>query len=497
MDQNENSNNSIQKKEINNRIIINNTIWKFAERILAQLVSLVVSIILARLLLPNDYGIVSMVIIFITIANVLVTSGIPSSLVQKADADAKDFSSVFFFNVALSIVLYLILFVVAPYIAIFFEMELLTNVLRVLGLQIILNGVKSVIHSFIAKKFLFKKYFLSTLVGTVVSGVVGITMAYNGFGVWSLVAQYLTNSLIDTIILWFTVKWRPTWTFSIKRIWSLLSFGWKMLVEGLANTIIGELRNFIIGKVYTSEDLAFYNKGQQFPKIIVTNISSSISSVLFPAVAAIQDDKERVVALLRKSIRLTSFIVFPILTGLGVVAPQFISVLLTDKWLETVPFLQIACFTFALQIGMIPRHQALNGTGRSDVFMIEHMIARAVGLVLLFLTYKISVLAIALSSIASGLVLTLIVFYTSKKYNGYKIKDQIVDVLPSIIGCVLFAIPVMLLNYSGIAPIPLLFIQVGTGIAIYVIYSIIFKIREFAFCVNFIKKMFHRREERN
>lgn len=483
---------SIGVQEIDHRVVISNTIWKFFERIAAQLVSLVVSVILARILLPTDYGIVSMVIIFITIANVLVSSGIPSSLVQKKDSDNKDFSSVFFFNLVFSVLVYFVLFFTAPYIAQFFNMPQLQIVLRVLGLQVIFTAFKSVIHSFVSKYFLFRKYFWVTFIGTALSGVVGIIMALCGCGVWALIAQYLTNSLTDTILLWFTVKWRPEWYFSFQRVKKLISFGWKLLFESISSTIVGEIRNLIIGKVYSSADLAFYNKGQQFPKLIVTNVSSSINSVLFPAVATIQDDQQRVVALLRKSIRLISYVAFPLLTGLAIVAPQFISLLLTDKWLECVPFLRISCFTFALQLGMVPRHQALNGTGRSDVFMIEHMISRVIGLVLLFLVYKKSVLAIALTSIVTGLILTVTVFYTSWKYNNYKLKDQIKDVLPSMVGCLLFAVPVFFMGKIQIHASLLLGLQIITGILLYWTYSIVFKVPEYYFCTNFIKNLLSR-----
>ena len=342
----------MEENNVTKEKLISNVFWKFLERIAAQLVSLIISVILARLLMPEDYGIVALVIIFITIANCFVSEGIPASLIQKKDADNHDFSSVFYFNIVFSIVLYLILFFTAPFITGFFHTDGLTLVLRILGIQILISSVKSVLHAYVSKHLIFKKFFWATLIGTVISGVTGVIMAFNGCGVWSLVAQYLTNTLIDTIILWFVVKWRPIWYFSFKRIGKLFSFGWKLLLESLSNTIVGEIRSVIIGRVYSSSDLAYYNKGQQFPRLIVQNIGVSISSVMFPAVAAVQDDKEKVILLLRKSIRLTSFVIFPLLVGLGTVAKPFITILLTEKWLSVVPFLQIACFTNLLSIGM-------------------------------------------------------------------------------------------------------------------------------------------------
>ena len=484
-----------EEEMVSRRTLLTNTVWKFGERIIAQLVSLVISVVLARILMPEDYGLVSMVLIFITIANVLVTDGIPSSLVQKKDSDDKDFSSVFYLNIVLSIVLYLALFFTAGPIESFFNTDGLALVLRVLGIQIIMSSIKSVIHSYVAKNFMFKKFFWATIIGTIISGVVGIVMAYNGFGVWALVAQYLINTFIDTVILWIVVKWKPILYFSFKRIKKLFSFGWKMLFEGVSNVVFGELQSFIIGRVYTSSDLAFYKKGQQFPQIIVSNACSAVSSVLFPAFSKIQDEKEKVLFLLRRSVRLFSYILFPMMVGLFVVAKPFITVLLTEKWLDAVPFLQITCIVCIISVGLYPRHQAMTGTGRSGVFMIEHFAARIVGVVLLVIFYKTSVLAIALTGIGSAVVLAITVLVTSKVYNGYRIRDQLLDILPITIGCVLFGVPVYFLGMLDISPYIVLTIQVITGIVIYLLYSWIFKIPEFKFCINCVKKVLNFRKK--
>ena len=380
--------------KIDSQNVISNIIWKFAERILAQVISLVVSIILARLLLPDDYGAIAMVTVFITIANVFVNDGIPNALIQKRDADDLDFSSVFYFNFALSVFIYLVLFIFAPYIATFYDSVILCPVVRVMGLRIIVASVNSVQHAYVSKNLMFKKYFWSTLFGTLFSGVIGILMAYKGFGIWALVAQYMINTSVDTIVLFLTVNWRPTMKFSLNRVRSLFGFGWKILFESVSNTMAGQLQNLIIGKVYTAGDLAYYTKGQQFPSLIVTNITSSIGSVLFPAMSNRQDNKKQVLDMLRKSVRMSSYVVYPMLTGLVVVATPFISLVLTEKWIDTVPFLQVFCLLNAPTVGMIPRHQALNATGRSDVFMNEHIIARIVAIGVLLLTYKISILAI-------------------------------------------------------------------------------------------------------
>ncbi|MBR0090675.1 MAG: lipopolysaccharide biosynthesis protein [Lachnospiraceae bacterium] len=469
--------------------LISNVIWKIAERMLAQIVSLVVSVVLARLLAPDDYGALSMVIVFIAIANVFVTNGLPSALIQKKDADEMDFSSCFYLNLLLSIILYSIIFIAAPYIASFYGNSILQPVIRVLGCQVVIASVNGVQHSYVARNMMFKRYFLATLFGTVVSGVVGITMAYKGMGVWALVAQYMLNTAIDTIVLFFTVEWRPKPFFSLQRVRELFRFGWKILFESVSNTAAGQLQNLVIGKAYTTADLAFFTKGQHFPNLIVNNITSSIGAVLFPAFSNEQENKTKVLEMLRKSVRMSYYVVYPMLTGLAAVSTPFIKLLMTEKWLETVPYLQIFCLLHAPAVAMIPRHQALNGTGRSDIFMKEHIFARAVAIAILFLTYRISIMAILLGSILSTIILTIVVAYTSKQYNEYGYKDQIMDIMPTLCGCIVMGIPVYLLGNIGLASGTTLAMQVVAGIFVYYLYSRITDIAEYKICRQYVHSL--------
>lgn len=480
--------------ESNNNGIVSNVLWKFAERILAQVVSLIVSIVLARLLLPEDYGAIAMVTVVITIADVFVTNGIPTALIQKKNADTEDFSSVFYFNLLLSIAIYIVIFAIAPFVASFYSMPILSSVLRVMGTRIIISAVNSVQHAYVSRHMMFKKYFLSTLFGTLVSGVVGIAMAYSGFGVWALVAQYMTNTTIDTIVLFITVKWRPTLFYSWKRVKELVQFGWKVLFEGVSNTVYEQLQSLIIGRVYTSSDLGYYSKAQQFPNVLVVNISAAISSVLFPAISNIQDDNDRVLEILRKSVRLSCFVLVPLLTGLAAVATPFISVILTDKWLECVPYLQIYCL---INIGgaiLIPRHQALLGVGRSDVFMNEHIVARVIQIILLVLVYKKSVFAIAICTLIGSVLMVFIVFYTSKRFNGYLYSMQIRDFVPSAIGSLLMFCIVYPLTFLNTSSLLKLIVQVIVGFAVYYFYSIKFNSEGIAFVKRYIRRFVHRRE---
>ena len=373
--------------------VLSGLFWKFGERISAQLVTFIVSIVLARLLSPDDYGNIALVTVFITIANVFVVNGFGSALIQKQEADNVDFSSVFYANIVFSCFLYVIIFLVSPVVADFYASPILCPVLRVLGLRIPVAAINSVQQAYVSRHMLFKKFFFSTLFGTLLSGVVGCVMAYMGFGIWALVAQYLVNTSVDTIVLWFTVRWRPDFVFSFSRVKVLLSYGWKLLLSGLLDTGYTQLRSLIIGKKYTSADLAYYNRGQQYPQLVVTNINTSISSVLFPAISKCQDDLSRVKSMTRRAIKTSCYIMWPLMIGLGVIAEPLVSFMLTDKWLPCVPYLQIACFTYAFWPIHTANLEALKAIGRSDIFLQLEILKKGIGLVLLFLTMNYGVMA--------------------------------------------------------------------------------------------------------
>lgn len=418
--------------------VLSGLFWKFGERISAQLVTFIVSIVLARLLSPDDYGNIALVTVFITIANVFVVNGFGSALIQKQEADNVDFSSVFYANIVFSCFLYVIIFLVSPVVADFYASPILCPVLRVLGLRIPVAAINSVQQAYVSRHMLFKKFFFSTLFGTLLSGVVGCVMAYMGFGIWALVAQYLVNTSVDTIVLWFTVRWRPDFVFSFSRVKVLLSYGWKLLLSGLLDTGYTQLRSLIIGKKYTSADLAYYNRGQQYPQLVVTNINTSISSVLFPAISKCQDDLSRVKSMTRRAIKTSSYIMWPLMIGLGVIAEPLVSFMLTDKWLPCVPYLQIACFTYAFWPIHTANLEALKAIGRSDIFLQLEILKKGIGLVLLFLTMNYGVMAIALSLVVSTIISSFINASPNKKLLGYSYFDQIKDMVPSfLLSCVM------------------------------------------------------------
>ena len=468
--------------------------WKFAERISAQLVSFIVSVVLARILVPEAYGIVAMVMVFINIANVFVTSGFSNALIQKKDADETDFSTIFYCSFAVSVVLYGVLFFTAPFIAGFYQTEELTSVLRVFSLKIVLSSYSSVQHAYVSKHMIFKKFFFATFFGTVLSGIVGIIMALNGFGVWALVAQYLVNSVVDAMVLSFTVKWRPRLLFSWNAAKGLMRYGWKLLCASLIGTLYGNLRSLIIGKYYTSEDLAYYNRGKNFPDLIMNNVVSTITSVLFPAMSN-AGNKEEIRKMTQKSIRMTSYIVFPMMAGMALVARPFVLVLLTEKWSNAIVYLQLVCLYNACHTITQTNLQAINALGRSDVVLKLEFIKKPVGILMLIAAIPYGVFAVALTLPLSAIFTMIVNMQPNKKLLSYGFFEQLKDLFPALFLTGGMSVVVYLVGMLPLANVLLLIVQMVVGGGVYILLSVVLKNESFSYLwkyvVSFVKKRKH------
>ena len=469
-----------------NRALVN-FIWRFAERCGAQLVTFIVSIVLARILTPSDYGTIALVTVFTTILQVFIDSGLSTALIQKKDADDLDFSSVFYFNFVICIILYLIMFVSAPFIADFYKDSSLVSIVRVISLTLIISGVKGVQQSYVSRHMLFKRFFFSTLGGTIFSAVLGIIMAYAGLGVWAIVFQQLSNNAIDTLILWITVKWRPIKKFSWSRLKNLLSFGWKMLASSLLDTVYNNLRNMIIGKLYTSADLAFYNQGDKFPKLIVTNINTSIDSVLLPTMSNEQDNHVRVKDMTRRAIKISTYIMAPLMIGLAFCAKPIVQIVLTDKWLPCVPYLQIFCISYLFWPIHTANLNAIKAMGRSDLFLKLEVIKKFIGMILLLITMNISVMAMAYSLLISGLISQVINSWPNRYLLKYSYIDQIKDILPNIVMALIMGVFVYFISYLNLSVLISLIVQIILGGLIYLVLSIFTKNDSFTYLINILK----------
>lgn len=471
--------------------LLSNLFWKFAERISAQMVTLVVSLILARLLEPEHYGMVSIAMIFITVANVFVSDGFGSALIQKKDADALDFSTILYFNISFSIVLYLLIFMFAPLVQKFYGSgyELLTPVLRILGIRLILSAINSVQQAYVAKKMMFKMFFVSTFLGTVISAIVGITLAYKGAGVWAIVAQYLTNTTIDTVVLNIRLRKKPLLAFSFQRLIGLFKYGVNILGASLLVCGYQQLRAMIIGKIYSSSDLAFYDRAQQFPQVFVTNINSSIGAVLFPKMSNEQDDRSKVKETARMSIRFSSFFICPLMVGLAAVAEPLVRLLLTEKWISCVPLLRLFCIMYLVQPIHTANMQAIKAIGHSDIFAKLEVVKKSIELVSLLLVMKKGVTAIVLNMTILNILFVLFNTFPNVRLLNYKFSDQMKDIVPNFIKSLAMGGVVYCLHFIKIPEIVLLILQVVAGLLTYFMISIITKSSELAYLRKLIKSM--------
>lgn len=476
--------------------VLSGLFWKFSERMLAQIVSAVVAIVLARILSPSEYGTISLVTVFITIANVFVTSGFGTALIQKKEADNVDFSTIFYFNILFSLFLYFVLFIAAVFIADFYKMPILIPIIRVLALSIPIMGINSVQQAYVSREMLFKKFFYSTLGGTLFSGVVGIAMAYMGFGVWALVAQSLTNTVIDTIVLHLTISWRPIKAFSFVRLRSLFDYGWKLLVQSLILNIYASLRSLVIGKVYTTADLAYYTKGCQYPQLICTNIDTAMNSALFPAMSKEQSSVERVKSMARRTTKLSSYIMSPLLIGFMAVAEPFISLLLTDKWLPAVPYLRIICIVLLLRAPQTAILQAIKAVGRSDAVLKMDIPIRLFALIILFVSVKYGVIYVAVSEIITTLAATVLYVIVGQRIINYKSGEVCFDFGINIILSAIMGIAVWLLGKVLVSSnIILIFCQIIVGFICYILLSVVTRNENMIYILREVRQLISRRKK--
>lgn len=472
------------------RKIITNLIWRYAERCGAQIVNFVVQIILARIIAPEAFGTISLVLVFSQILQVFVDSGLGNALIQKKDADDLDFSSVFYFNMVWCVILYGMLYALAPLIAKFYGDMSLIAVTRVLCLTVVISGLKNVQQAYVSRTLQFKRFFFATLGGTVFSAVTGIWLAVSSAGVWALVAQKLSNLLADTVVLWFSVKWRPKLMFSITRLRQLFSFGWKLLATSLIDTLYGELQQLVIGKLYSPAELAYFNRGKQFPNFIAYNINASIDSVMLPVMSQQQDDRKQLKSILRRSFKTSIYIMAPLMTGLAVMAPSVVSLILSEEWLPCVPFMRILCVILMVQPLGTFNQNAVKAMGYSNILLKLETVKKVVGIVLLVSTMWFGVMAIAMAMLATEFTGIVISSIPNGKLLDYSFAEQVRDTFSSVLLALAMGIFVWaagrLLPFSMIVK---MLIQVALGGSFYVIGSKLTKNEAFEYLCNIVRHM--------
>ena len=470
--------------------IIFSLIWKYLEQCSAQAVQFVISIILARLLMPEDFGVIALVAIFISIANVFVASGLNSALIQKKDADELDFSSVFWLSLCIAFFVYIILFFAAPLIANFYEKDILISIVRILGLNLFIGVFNSMQGVVVAKNLLFKKMFYRSFIVSIPTGILGIFLAYRGFGVWSLIWQQMCGSILTYIFMQFVVKWKPKLIFSFARAKALFDFGWKLLVSALIALTFGNLHNLIIGKFFSTTTLGFCNKGESFPKLVITNIDSSIQAVMFPVFSEFQNDKEKLKQTFRRSITFSSFVIFPLMVLLAVVAEPTVRLILGEKWLPSVFFLQAYCFIYSLWFIHTNNLTIMNALGRSDLFLKLEIIKGIIIPLVVIVTLVIfeSIYALIGAMVVISLLGTFINSFPNKRLLGYGFLKQAKDILPAFIISLVTGIVVFPFSFFDIPDFATIILQIAFGLAIYLLLAKMFKLESMDYFLGILKR---------
>ena len=467
--------------------VLSGFIWRFLERFSYQIITLCVTILLQRLLDPEMYGIVSKVTVITAILLVFVDSGMANALIQKKDPDDLDFSSVFYFNMCFCLLLYLGLYALAPRLAVVLKEARLVPVMRVLGLTLVVSGLKNVQEAYVRKTMQFKLFFRSTIGGTVFSGALGIFLALRGFGVWALVWQQLSNVAVNTLILWFTVGWRPKRMFSLERLRGLFRYGVKLLGASLLDVGYQKIYPLIIGVTEGNAEMAFFEKGQHYPNTANDLVMTTMDGVLLPAMAEQQQQKERLREMTRRAILIGSFAVMPLMAGFAACAEPLVRLAVTAKWLPTVPYLRIFCIIYAFTPLHLANLNAIKAVGESGTFLVLEIIKRGLEAAVLIITVRYGPYAMALGLLGSELASLGINAWPNRRILDYSFLRQMKDILPTVLLSLLMAACVYALSLLRLPDLPTLLIQIPLGVAIYVLGARLLKLQSFAWLLSLVK----------
>ncbi len=476
--------------------VVTNLFWRLGERFGAKMVQFLVQMILAKMLTPEIWGTIGLILIFIEVLQVFIESGLGNALIQKKDADDLDFSTVFYFNCVICGAAYLLMFFAAPLIAWFYKAPELTSAIRVMSLVLVVSGLKNVQQAYVSKNMLFKRFFFATLIGTLTAAVIGIAMAYFGFGLRAIIAQNLINVTIDTCILWITVKWRPKKAFSFQRLKQLYSFGWKLFASSLMEVIYLKLRGLIIGRKYSKEDLAYYTYGEYFPQFITSILNSSIDSVLLPSMSSVQDSRENVKNMTRRAIKIGTYILMPFMVGIMVCAGPVVRIVLTEDWLPVIPYLRILCISYAFMPIHTANLNAIKAIGRSDTYLKLEIIKKFVDFASILATMFISVKAMVYGVLVASIISQVINAWPNKKLLNYSYLEQVADMIPQIIASTIMGAVIYLINLVDIHYLLMLAIQVPLGVIVYIICSKLMHIDSFDYLLDVIKSLLNRKKDK-
>ena len=472
---------SIKKKALTSFV------WRLGEGVIAEGITFIVGMILARLLMPEEFGLVALTGLVLAIVNVFADCGLGQALIQKKTADDLDTNTVFFAGLALSILLYICVFFLSPFFAKIFHQPTVSILIRVSALILFLSSYNSVQTAEISRALDFKKFFYVGIISSLVSGIVGVCMALSGMGVWALIAQRVSYTLTKTITLNRIIKWIPRLQFSMERFRSLFSYGSKLMAGGVIGMIFNQMKGFLIGIKYEPSDLSYYNRGESLPSILCNNINGTVNQIMLPALSKLQDNPDAMKAGLRRSISLSSFLLFPMMFGLVATSDNVITILFSDKWLCAVPFLRVISIGYCFQILSSANLMAVNASGRSDISLKLEFIKKPIFLALLLIGMHIGPLAIAFSVAVNSIFAMIINAWPNCKLINYSLIEQWKDLFPQFLIAILMSVLVALLGKLDINIYVLLFGQVVLGVVVYVGLSKLLKLEAFNYAERTIK----------
>ena len=457
---------------------IKGVIWNGVDRFAARGIQFVFGILIARLLVPEDYGVVAMLNIFLAVSQSFIDSGFGTALVRKIDRTETDFSTVFFFNIAVAVIFYLALFVSAPAIANFYNIPLLESITKVVALNLIIGSLTGVHNAKLSILIDFKSRAKVSIISTLLTGALGLIMAYSGYGVWALVVQSLFSGVIRTIMLWMIVEWHPQLVFSWKSFKELFSFGSKLLVSGLLDTLYNNVYSLVIGKVFSPSTLGVYSRASGLAEFPSSNITAVLQGVTFPVLSSIQNEEDRLVDAYKRLIRISAFIVFPLMIGLAAVADPFIHIVLTDKWAGTIPLLQIICFSMMWYPIHAVNLNILQVKGRSDYFLKLEVIKKVQGVIILLVTLPLGIMAMCIGSVVNSIICLVWNTHYTKKLMNYGLINQMKDLFHIILHSMIMGVIVFIVVCFMHSVWLQLLVGVFAGMVYYMVGAYIMKFPE-------------------
>lgn len=473
---------------VNRDTVTSSLFWKFLERCTAQLVTLLVGIVLARLLAPEDFGALAILLVFVNLSVILTEAGFNSALIQKIDTDETDYGTVAVISIIIAVILYISLFIVSPFLASYYSYPGLDTTMKVIALVLFPNAISSVFKAKVSREFKFRKLFYVNLSSSVLSGIVGVTLAFLGFGLWALVFQQLISSLSICLALYIQLKWWPQFKYSAKRARKLFSFGWKIMASSIIDTLLSDFRSLLVGKVFNTNTLGYYTQARQYPYAISNNVNTSIGAVMLPTMSNVQDNIDQVKNITRRAIKISTYLVFPVLLGFAAISDSFVYLILTEKWAPSIILIKIICCMFLFEPIITINSQARNSIGKSGIHLVVVIIGKVVDLGLLILTWLAfnSIEAIAVGQVISSLIIAVIGGFVNKKIINYPIKEQLSDVVPNFIISLLMGVIVYFIYFLHLRPFLTLIVQVVSGFTIYVFFSLLLKNESYIYIKEYV-----------